>query len=271
MKAPSKQHRSDVIRSILTIVAIVATFAVNAWSNIAPLNGLSIGAIANTLFQNVLIIPANYAFAIWGVIYLGLIAFGIYQVQPPQRTNPILRRVDWLLIGSCLVQALWVLLFLARQFWLSTVAMIGILLFLIAIYRQLWQPAASPVPSRVTRQERWFAHIPFSIYLGWISVATIVNVALALYNTNWQGFGIAPAVWTVIMMGIGAVLGILVAFRHRDIAYPLVIVWALIAIAVRHQNIPLIAATATGFAIAVAGVAAIVRFQSNRNSQQREA
>ncbi|HEY9660455.1 MAG TPA: tryptophan-rich sensory protein, partial [Allocoleopsis sp.] len=154
MKAPAEQHRSDVIRSILTIVAIVATFAINAWSNIAPLNGLSIGAIANTLFQNVLIIPANYAFAIWGVIYLGLIAFGFYQFQPPQRANPTLRRVDWLLIGSCLVQAIWVLLFLARQFWLSTVAMIGILLFLIAIYRQLWQAATSPIPARVTRQDR---------------------------------------------------------------------------------------------------------------------
>lgn len=255
-----------MIRSILTIIAIVATFVVNAWSNIAPLNGLSIGAIANTLFQNVLIIPANYAFAIWGVIYLGLIAFGFYQFQLPQRTNPTLRRVDWLLIGSCLVQAIWVLLFLARQFWLSTAAIIGILLFLIAIYLQFWHAVSPQSPARVTRQERWFAHIPFSIYLGWISVATIVNVALALYNVNWQGFGIAPPVWTVIMMAIAAVLGILVALRHRDVAYPLVIVWALIAIAVRQLDSVLIAATATGLAIAVAGVAVTVGLQS-RNKQ----
>lgn len=245
MKASANDHSAlDVLRQWGTIAAILGTFAVNVWSNLFPINGLNIGEIANTLFTQVRILPANYAFSIWGVIYLGLIAFGIYQLLPNQRQNPVLRRVDYLLIVSCVVQAAWVVLFLSRQFWLSTIAIVGILLPLIGIYRQL---AAGQ--QRLSRREQWLTQIPFSIYLGWISVATIVNVALSLFNSNWDGFGIAAPVWTAMMMVIAAALAAVIAIQHRDVAYPLVIVWALIAIAVRQSSLPLIVIVAVSLAI----------------------
>jgi hypothetical protein len=92
-------------------------------------------------------------------------------------------------------------------------------------------------------------HIPISIYLGWITVATVVNVAIALYSLNWNGWGIAAPVWTAIMVVVSAAIAGVIAIQRHDIAYPLVIVWALIAIAIRQMNTPLIAVTAVIAAI----------------------
>jgi hypothetical protein len=259
MKASARPPILDLLRQWGTLVAILGTFLVNVWSNLFPLNELSIGEIANTLFRGVQIIPANYAFSIWGVIYLGLLAYGAFQLLPSQRQNPTLRRVDYLLIISCVVQALWVITFLLRQFWVSTLMMVGILLPLIGIYLQLGVGRR-----RVSRREKWCAHIPFSIYLGWISVATIVNVAVALYNDNWDGWGIAPQAWTAIMMSVAALVAALVAISRRDIAFPLVIVWALLAVAIRQVTLPFIATIAIGLAVIVTLVVLLVQFRPSR-------
>lgn len=231
---------------LLTMIAIIATFVVNVWSNIAPIFGQTIGEISNTEFANVLIVPANYAFAIWGLIYLGLFGFGIYQLLREARSNPRLQQVRPLLILACVAQAVWVFLFLSRQFWLSVVAMLLILLPLIGCYLKLG------VGRSVNRGEQWLAHRPFSLYLGWISVATIVNIAIALYSQNWNGWGLSAASWTQIMMGAAGVIGVAVALRHRDPVYPLVITWALLAIAIRHLSMPSIAVPAVVWAIGVA-------------------
>lgn len=233
----------------LTLVAIIGTFAINIWSNFAPINGQTIGEISNSRFAAVQIIPANYAFAIWGLIYLGLFGFGIYQLLPTQRQQSKLQPVRPLLILACIAQAIWVFFFLSYQFWLSVVAMLGILLPLIAIYRRL------DVGQRpVARTEKWLVQVPFGTYLGWISVATIVNVAIALYSQGWTGWGV-PEAWTVLMMGIAVILGATLTLQHREAAFPLVIVWALIAIAVRQANSGWIVGTAIILAI---GLAALV-------------
>lgn len=237
----------------LTLLAILGTFAVNVWSNVSPINGQNIGEISNTQFADVQIVPANYAFAIWGVIYLGLIGFGIYQLLPAQQNHAGVRQVRPLVVIACVAQAIWVLLFLYRQFWLSVLAMLAILLPLILLYLRL-QIASRPA----NRAERWLVQVPFSIYLGWISVATIVNVALAFSSQNWDGGGISTEVWTVIMLLVAATLGALISLRHQDVAYPLVIIWALVAIAVKQAEIPLIATTATVLAIGL-GLLALLR------------
>lgn len=233
----------DILRQFCNLGAILAAFAVNVLANIAPINGLSIGEISNKIFGEVLITPANYAFAIWGVIYLGLITFGIYQALPSQRQNPSVRRIGYLLVLASLAQIAWVVLFQYRLFALSLVAMLGILLPLIASYLRLG------IGKRwVSRVEKWFVHIPLSIYLAWISVATIVNVALVLYNIGWNGWGISAQTWTVMALVVGAVITAIATLQRADIAYTLVIIWAFVAIAVRQMNQPLIAITAGGLA-----------------------
>ena len=233
-----------VLRQWANLIAIIAAFGINVFANIAPVNGLSIGDISNRFFSEVQIIPANYAFAIWGLIYLGLISFGIYQVLPAQRDNPHLRQIGYFLVVASLAQIVWIFLFEYQRFVLSLVAMLVILLPLIAIY---WRLRIGE--QRVSRQEKWLVHIPLSIYLAWISVATIVNVAIALYSLGWRGEPLSPEIWTVIMILVGGGIAATIARKRVDIAFPLVIIWAFIAIAVRQANQPLIAMTAGGVAL----------------------
>lgn len=236
----------DIFRQWATLVAIVAAFFINVISNFAPINGVNIGQIANNFFNEVQIIPANYAFAIWGIIYVGLISFGIYQVLPAQRANPNLHRVGYLLVVASLAQIAWIFVFQYFWFPLSLAAMLAILFPLIAVYLRL-----GIGEKKVSRQEKWLVHIPLSIYLGWISVATIVNVAIVLYSWGWNGWGISPQIWTVVLLVVAGAIAAIIGRKGVDMAFPLVIVWALVAIAVRQAGQLLIAGTAGGLALAL--------------------
>jgi hypothetical protein len=243
---------ADRRRQVTTLAAILGSIVVNTVANRFPPNGLNIGSLSNALFSAIKIQPANYAFAIWGLIYIGLIAFGIYQLQPAQRHNPRLQRCGYLLPLACLAQCLWIYLFLFRLFPLSTVAMLGILLPLMVMYQRLGQQPGS-------RRDRWLIDLPIGIYLGWISVATIINVAIALYSLNWNGWGLDPSVWAAIMMMISATIATIVLIQRRDRAYAWVIVWALVAITIRQVDTPLIAGTGRMLALALMVLSLVVK------------
>jgi cell division protein FtsW (lipid II flippase) len=224
-----QKKKGGWVLAIATLIAIVGTLIVNTLSNFFPPGGENVGEIANTVLAGVLITPENYAFAIWGLIYLGLIAYGIYQLGANQRQDPIIRPVDWLLIIACISQIIWIFLFTLQYFAWSILAMLGILLPLIGAYLVLRMDT-------INRQRRWYAVYPFSIYLAWISVATIVNVASALYDAGWSG-GLTNVAWTVIMLVVSAAIAAVVIVTRQDIPFTLVYVWAYVAIAIRHANI----------------------------------
>lgn len=261
MQQSTRGNYQDFSRQLATLAAIFGAFIVNVVSNVFPLNGLSIGEISNTLFKNVLIIPANYAFAIWGLIYLGLFAFGIYQALPSQRHEPDLSKTGYLLVIACVAQSIWVYLFLSRLFALSVIAMLLILLPLIGVYVQL-----EIGNKRVPRLKKWCIHFPISIYLGWISVATIVNVACTLYFQGWNGWGISPVIWTLIMLLIATAVAAVIVIQRRDIAYTGVIFWALIAIALKHSHNPMLR-NATLVLVIVLVVTAMINIR--RTQQER--
>lgn len=229
------QHSNGINRGFVgqltTLIAIIAAFGVNIWSNFFPIGGLSIGAISNTVFRDVLITPANYAFAIWGLIYLSLFAFGIYQFLPAQRNDSNLRKVGYLLVIACISQTAWVYLFLLRMFVLSVIAMLGILVPLIGIYLQLANH--SVLTSRI---QKWCVRFPISIYLSWISVATIVNVACALYAIGWNGWGISATTWTILMVIIASAIAFFITNKYGDTYFTWVTVWALSAIAIKQSS-----------------------------------
>ncbi len=236
----------DILRQVINLVAIVAAFGTNVAANLAPIKGLNIGEISNTLFKEVLIIPASYAFAIWGVIYLGLFSFAIYQVLPPQRQNPHLRQVGYFLVGSSVAQIIWVFSFLSRWFLLSLVAMLGILLPLIVIVQRLGMGK-----KKISRPDKWLIQIPLSVYLAWISIATIVNTAIVLYHRGWNGWGISPPIWTAGVLILAGALAVRVIIVRADTAFVLVYLWALTAIAWRHLERPIISGTAGGVALLI--------------------
>lgn len=235
-------------RQIVNFVALLGVIAVNFLAEAIPLNGLTSAQIANR-YPDLLYFPANYAFSIWSVIYTFLIAFGIYQALPSQRENPYVERIGWLFVASCIFNASWLISFHYLQFGLSMIMMIALLVTLILIYRRLGV-GVEPV----SRATKWLIHVPFSLYLGWITAATITNAAYVLTDAGWGGFGIEAQTWALIMLAITGVLAGYIVYTRRDIAYGLVIVWAVTSIAVRHADI----ATVNLAAIIVSVVVALL-------------
>jgi hypothetical protein len=247
----------DIIRQIVNVIAIIAAFAVNVLANVRPIGGLTLGEISNNQFEQVLITPANYAFAIWGVIYLGLFSFAIYQALPTQQQRYVFRhQISYWLVVSSLAQIVWVFLFQLRLFAGSFLAMLLILLPLIRIYSQL-----DIGRGKVSRRQRWFVQVPIAIYFAWISVATIVNGAVSLTDVGWDGWGISPEVWTVIMMVGGGAIALLISIFKRDIAFTGVFLWALVAIAVRHWGNILLSGTAFLLAAILAAAIATLLYR----------
>ncbi|MCG8349672.1 MAG: tryptophan-rich sensory protein [Chloroflexales bacterium] len=246
----------DIIRQVTTLIAIIATITINILANDLPLNGQTAAELSAR--YPVPITPPGYAFSIWSLIFIGLISFAVYQALPAQRANPRLRRAGYLVVLSCIANCSWIFLWHYNFVNLSLVAMIGILLTLIAIYLRLETGRTT-----VSLAEGWLVRAPFSIYLGWVSLAAIVNTAVVLYNLNWNGWGISDAVWTAIMLAVGAVLAMVVMLRRADIAYGLVFVWAFVGIAVKNAASPTIVFAAGLFALLV-GLVALWQVIRNR-------
>lgn len=241
-----KSSRSPTARQWLTVAIVIASIAVNILSIPFPPNGQNIGEVSDTTFGNVLITPAGYAFPyIWSLIYIGLIAFAIYQVLPSQRDSRPIAKAAWGVIGASILQILWVYAFLTSYFWLSVFLMIGIFACLLFAYLQ----TRSVKP---TRKVRWLLQAPISVYFGWITVAAVVNIASVLtinLPSYWSTVSTGPAALTVLMITICAALSAAVALRQKDASYPAVTVWALSAIAVRHAAVPSLAFLGIGLSI----------------------
>lgn len=235
--------------AIATWIAIIGTLAVNTLSNLFPIDGNTVADLANGPLGGVLITPANYAFIIWGVIYVGLIAYAWYQSRRKQRGQLIIRRINVCLIIACAAQMVWIYLFTLQLYWLSVVAMAGILLALIVAYSEL-EDGQHFADSR----RRKMVHGPISIYLAWISVATVVNIASALYASGIRELGLSGAVWTAIMIMVANLIAALAIVQRRDIPFALVFIWADVAIAQRHQDIPTIWVPALVMAIGLIGL-----------------
>jgi hypothetical protein len=250
----------DIIRQISVVVALIVTIAVNVMSNALPFNGLTAPEIADSF--DVYFVPAGYVFSIWSVIYLGLIAYAVFQLLPAQRENPRLRQTGWWFVLSCAANSVWLFLWHYGYFALSVVAMLTLLISLIVIYLRLGVSRQS-VPSG----ERWLVHLLFSIYLGWVTVATIANITAYLDFINWNGFGIAPEIWTIIMLVVAIAVAGLMAYYREDIAYLLVLIWAFIGIGFEQSDTPQVANAAYLAAAIVAVFVVLVIIQKLRQSR----
>jgi hypothetical protein len=233
------------------------TISVNGLANALPINGIQTGQISDKYFT--LFTPAGYVFAIWGVIYLGMLAYMVYQALPSQRTNPRLRAIGWWYVFGNLANTIWIFFWHYEQM-LVTVGLIVILLVsLVMAYLRL--APARQVPGLVSRGELLTTHLTFSIYTAWVTVATVANVATYLVSIGWDGGFLSPAVWTVILLLVATGIGLLFLARWRDVAYVAVLVWAFIGIAVNHSEVTLVSWTAAALAgvLAVLAVAALVK------------
>jgi hypothetical protein len=220
----------DTLRQVSVILTVLATLVVNILANALPLNGLNTGQISDR-FQ-VYFVPAGYVFSIWGLIYLGLIVFAIFQALPAQRENPRLQATGWWISLGGLANIAWIFLWHYERFPLTLIAMLVLLATLIITYLRLGIGRTA-----VNGAEKWSARLPFSIYLGWVTVATIANVTTVLDYLKWDAFGIAPEIWMGMVLVAVLAITIFMSFTRRDVAYALVILWALAGISIKHTAI----------------------------------
>lgn len=235
--------------------AFLIVILVNALANALPLNGLTTGEISDRF--RVYFVPAGYVFSIWGLIYLLLAIYVVYGLTPKGRERA---DVGPLFAVSCLANIVWLFLWHYEQFAWTIFAMLALLGSLIAIYLRLG------VRYPPTERWRWLVQLPFSVYLGWVSVATIANISDVLYLAGWGGKGLAPQVWAVVMMAAAFLLALAMAHFRRDWAYGAVIVWALVGIGIKQGGTALAAPGAWVMTtLTTIGVIAIVFFEGYRH------
>jgi translocator protein len=208
-------------RFLVNLIATILVVTVNGLANALPINGQTTGEISNRL--DVLFTPAGYVFGIWGLIYLLLFIWTLMQFPASRRDSLLYRKATPLYLLSSVLNISWILLWHYEFFILTVFVMIGLLLTLIALYHA------------IKREQPSFWEIaPFSVYLGWISVATIANISYCLKYFGWGRFGLTNTAWTFIMLGIAAVLAITFLRKNKDLIYPLVFVWAFIGVGVKN-------------------------------------
>jgi len=248
----------DTIRQYTNLVAALTALTVNILSNTLPLNGLNTGDISDRF--KVLFVPAGYVFAIWGLIYIGWIAFVIFQFRPAQNQARRMQALGYWFALSCVFNALWLFCWHYERFGLSVLVMLALLATLIAAYLRL-NVGRRNVPAA----ERWCVDVPFGLYLGWISVATVANISDYLCSIGWNGFGLDPRSWAIIMLVVASLLGLGMALTRRDVAFLSVLVWAFIGIAVKQSAAASVANSAWAAAL-FALLLAIVSFTRRRRA-----
>lgn len=267
---------NDRTRQALVAASLVAMVTMNGAANGLPLNGQTTGQISNRF--PVPITPAGYVFAIWGLIYSGLIGYVGYQALPGQARNPRLRRIGPLFMASCVANVAWLLLWHYNYYKLTLPAMLTLLGCLIAIVSRLdaeakrqeteqeitdLPPTTEHPGSKISTSEFLLVDLPFRTYMGWISVATIVNAAVVLYDAGWDGFGLDEQTWTTLMLGTGATLAGGQALVRRDAVFAVVVAWAFVGVA-RKQPEGALAGPAGWAAAAASLVAAGVALVKHR-------
>ncbi|UCG03760.1 MAG: tryptophan-rich sensory protein [Candidatus Heimdallarchaeota archaeon] len=209
------------------IIGLALTLFVNFLANALPLNGITTGELSDS-YPN-LFVPSGYVFAIWGAIYILLFIFVVFQVLPKQRNAEFHKQISGLFIISSLANSLWIFLWHYEQVLFSLVTMLVLLASLILIYWRL-EIGLNPVPLNL----KLAVHTPFSVYLGWITVATVANVTAFLVSINWDGLGISETIWTLIVLTVATIITIVIILQRKDIAYTLVPIWAFIGIFIKQ-------------------------------------
>jgi len=218
----------NIIIKIIVVVAYVAMVAVNFLANSLPINNRSTGAISDA-YPN-LFAPAGPAFSIWGLIYLLLGAYVLFLfAKKDEKTEGIIKKINPLFIATSLANILWIFAWHYDFIGLSVLIMATLLFLLIKIADILYV-------EQFIATKKLFIWAPFSIYFGWITVASIANITVFLVSIGWNGFGVADFIWTSIILLVGAFIGILRMNKDKNIAYGLVLVWAYSWILFKHLS-----------------------------------
>lgn len=212
---------------MLNLTAYIVMILTNIFANIVPFNGLSTGAVSD-LYPN-LFAPAGFTFAIWGVIYVALAMFVFFGFRGYDHGSLrlIYKHISFAFILSSLANSAWIFCWHFRLIPLSMILMIVILVSLAYITMQLKD-------LRLSRDETNYVRIPFGIYFGWITIATIANFTTMLVSLGWHGGGISEELWMIVILLVGLAIGGVTTMRNHDFAYGAVLIWAYLGILAKH-------------------------------------
>ena len=232
----------------LTALAIIGNIALNYYSNTRPFAGQTMGAVSAK--YPTLLTPAGYAFSIWGLIFLALTIYAVWQLLPAQRRISLPDALAKPLTLASIATGAWVVLFANELILPSVGVMLLILGCLIVAYgrarRRIFADAAPAL-----------AGVPLSLYLGWISVASVINITIGLRQLGWQTAEGASITLTLGLIFVVVALGLIMSRVFRDMVFPLVVAWALVAVwVVRLREVPELgwAALIGAAVVAIAGV-----------------
>lgn len=225
-----EKKQSIRLTKIVTAVTFLGMVAVNALANILPINGVNTGQVSDT-YKN-LFAPAGYTFAIWGLIYFLLAMYTLFQLgvfKDKQKTysDDVLFKIGIVFSLSSLANIEWILTWHYNQIPVTMTRMLIILACLIYIVNTLKK-------ENLSTKAKIFVMLPFSVYFGWITIATIANATTLLVYLGWDGFGMPQELWMILILIVGMLIGIATTLKYRDVAYGLVIVWAYAGILVKH-------------------------------------
>jgi hypothetical protein len=221
--------------AVYQLLFFVFMITMNALANALPLNGYNTGEIS-ALYPN-LFVPAGFTFSIWGVIYLLLLGYTVYSTSllwKKNESNLLLKPVTYVanyFTLTCALNGTWILMWHFLQIELSLLFMLGLLVTLLLIYVKL---KAHRIQLKGLKY--LFLYVPFIVYIGWISVATIANTTALLVHYKWSGIGISEEAWSCIMICIATLLSVYFSVSQKSFIYSAVIAWALYGISVSQSS-----------------------------------
>ncbi len=219
------------VLQVANLTIFIATVIVNMLANLIPIGGKNTGELSDALPN--LFVPAGITFSIWGVIYVLLGLFSLYQARDLFKEEkiemPYLDKIGWFFVLGNAANIVWIFLWHYQLVPLSLIAMIVLFLALLIIYLRL-DIARSDVP----RNEKIAIQWTISVYLGWITIATIANVTGVLVYLNWDGFGISESIWTILIISVAVIITLGILLTRKDILYALVPIWASLGIVIKR-------------------------------------
>ena len=214
------------MKTAVNWIFFLSVIVVNALANILPINGYNTGQVSG--FYPNYFVPAGFTFSIWGIIYLLLltytIAFTYYTIHADKfpKVQQYLNQVNPLFLLTCVLNISWIFAWHYLQVVLSVI----IMLFFLGALCKIFIVVNKSV-EEITPMQGFLLTTPFTVYLGWISVATIANFTALLVHVSWNGFGMHPIYWSSLMILIAIALGLYFLFKYSAFAFTLVITWAL--------------------------------------------
>ena len=242
----ASRNAASIFTGILAVLAFGVMVTTNALANALPLNGVNTGQLSDEIPN--LFVPAGLTFAIWGLIYLLLTGYIVAVIREAFRKNSAGQLWEaedgWLFTANALANTAWIIAWHWRLVPLSMIIMVAILVSLIALeernfkrFNRKFTEIGSVEDKKISPLTRFFLTTPLNVYLGWICVATIANATALLVTAGWNGFGIDPQLWSVLVIFAGLIVAFGLILRRNAVAAPLVVIWAYIGIVIKRTAV----------------------------------